>query len=308
MTDRPAVSVIVPVYRSEKTLTPLYERIVRTFEPMKLPFEIIFVEDAGGDDSWDVIGRLAKSDRRVKGFRMGRNFGQHNALLCGIREAAGQTIVTLDDDLQHPPEEIPKLLERLAAGADVVYGRPIKESHGIWRNMVVAFTKCLMKHAMGLKNTGEVSAFRAFRTRLRDAFTGFNHNYVSVDVLLSWATQRFDSVTVEHHPRAEGKSNYTLRKLVRHALNLITGFSSAPLRLASLIGMLAVLLGVGVLVYVIAVFFIVGRVVPGFAFLASIIAIFSGTQLFALGIIGEYLARMHSSSLQRPPYVVAESA
>ena len=302
----PNLTVLVPVYRSEKTIQLLYERTRGALDQAGVTFELLLVEDAGGDHAWDIVQQIARRDPRVRGLRLGRNFGQHNALLCGIREAQGDLIVTLDDDLQHPPEEIPKLLERIKSGADVVYGKPARDRHSFWRNVTSVVTKSILKRVMGISNASDVGAFRAFHTHLREAFVHFDHPYVNIDVLLSWGTSRFDSVFVGHDSRIEGKSTYTFRKLARHAGNLLTGFSSGPLRVASWLGFAAMFLGLSVLIYVLIVFFAVGRVVPGFAFLASLIAIFSGTQLFTIGIIGEYLARIHTSSLKRPAYLVQE--
>jgi undecaprenyl-phosphate 4-deoxy-4-formamido-L-arabinose transferase len=236
-----------------------------------------------------------------------RNYGQHNALLCGIRAAAYDTIVTMDDDLQHPPEEIHLLLGALGRGCDVVYGTPASVQHNTWRSMASWLTKLALKNTMGAETARDISAFRVFRTRLRDAFAHYQNPYVSIDVLLTWGTTRFGSVTVRHDPRLVGETNYTFRKLVSHALNLVTGFSVLPLRIASLLGFTFALFGLFVLIYVIGRYLIQGGSVPGFPFLASTIAIFSGVQLFALGIIGEYLARMHFRLLDRPSYVVQDS-
>jgi hypothetical protein len=148
-----------------------------------------------------------------------------------------------------------------------------------------------------------VSAFRIFRTQLREAFAGYQTPFVSIDVLLTWATTRFGSVMVPFEPRRSGSSNYTFTKLVRHALDMMTGFSTAPLQLASLIGFSCTLFGIGVFFYVFGRYCLEGSV-PGFPFLASIIAIFSGAQLFALGVIGEYLARMHFRTMNRPVYII----
>jgi undecaprenyl-phosphate 4-deoxy-4-formamido-L-arabinose transferase len=159
---------------------------------------------------------------------------------------------------------------------------------------------------MGTKAATQVSAFRAFPTRLRAAFAEFRSPSVSIDVLLTWATARFTAVEVKHAPRLVGNSNYTARKLITHAFNLMTGFSTRPLQLASLMGFLFTLFGLGVLVWVVGRYLISGSAVPGFAFLASIIAIFSGAQMFTLGIFGEYLARMYGRTMERPAYVVFE--
>jgi undecaprenyl-phosphate 4-deoxy-4-formamido-L-arabinose transferase len=159
---------------------------------------------------------------------------------------------------------------------------------------------------MGVETARRVSAFRAFRASLRRAFENYQSPLVSIDVILTWGTRRFSYVSVEHRPRAMGRSQYTFRSLVTHALTVATGFSTLPLRLASLFGFCFTLLGIAVLAYVVGTYFVRGRGVPGFAFLASIIAIFTGAQFFALGIIGEYLARMHSRMMERPAYAVAE--
>lgn len=298
------LSVIIPVYNSESSLRPLHDRLSASLPSIADEYEIVFVNDGSRDGSWQILEELAHSDHRVRTFDMMRNYGQHNALLCGIRAAQYDTIVTIDDDLQHPPEEIPKLLDRLQQGADVVYGTPEHEQHDFLRNLASMATKISMRSAMGVSMAQDVSAFRAFRTSLRDAFASYHSMYVCIDVLLAWGTTRFDAVTVRHEPREYGRSQYTFTKLCIHAVNMITGFSVLPLRLASMTGFFFTLIGFGVLVYILLLYFIYHASPAGFPFLASIIAIFAGVQLFALGIIGEYMARMHYRLMDRPPYTV----
>jgi glycosyltransferase involved in cell wall biosynthesis len=299
------ISVVVPVYRSAPTLELLVKRLTPVLHKAAEHHEIILVEDGGLDSSWSVIEALAASNPRVKGIRLSRNYGQHNALLCGIRAANYPVVVTLDDDLQHPPEEIPLLLAQLEAGFDVVYGAPEREQHSFLRDKASVITKIVLQNAMGAQTARHVSAFRAFRCALRDAFAAYQSPFVSIDVLLTWGTTRFTHITVRHDPRAVGVSNYTLRKLFTHAMNMVTGFSTIPLQIASFVGFGFTALGIVLFCYVVARYFIDGTSVPGFPFLASIIAIFSGAQLFALGTIGEYLARMHFRSMGRPAYAVA---
>ena len=233
-----------------------------------------------------------------------RNYGQHNALLCGIRAARYDVIVTMDDDLQHPPEEIPKLLAKLAEGYDVVYGAPRELPHGLLRNLASTMTKMALQGAVGAETARRISAFRAFRTELREAFRTFSGPYVSIDVLLTWGTTRFTHVFVRHEPRMIGESNYTFRKLLTHALNMMTGFSTLPLQVASLIGFAIMVFGVFILALVVVRYLVDNSGAAGFPFLASIIALFSGAQLFALGVIGEYLARMHFRLMDRPSYTI----
>jgi len=306
MVSRDRLSIVIPVYNSEKILAELVAQLEQTLYPLNVNYEVILVNDGSRDRSWEVIGRLVQDYPWVHGINLMRNYGQHNALLCGIRAAQHEIIITMDDDLQHPPEEIPKLLDKLAEGYDVVYGTPQKENHGLWRDLTSQATKLALQSAMGAETARNVSAFRAFRTQVRDAFANYQSPFVSIDVLLTWGTTRFAAIPVRHDPRRGGESNYTFRKLVTHALNMMTGFSVLPLQLASLIGFAFTLFGLGVLVYVVGRYLIQGGSVPGFPFLASIIAIFSGAQLFALGIIGEYLARMHFRMMERPTYTVGE--
>ena len=298
------ISVIVPVYNSQETLRLLLARLVPILEKLTAHHEIILVNDGSRDDSWPVIEKLSGDYPTVVGFDMMRNYGQHNALLCGIRAARFDKIVTLDDDLQNPPEEVPALLAKLDEGYDVVYGKPEAMTHGLWRNLASKITKAVLQKAMGADTAGNISAFRVFRTVVRGAFSTYRSPFVSIDVLLTWGTTRFTAIAVKHEPRTVGVSNYTLRKLFVHALNMVTGFSTWPLQLASMIGFLFTLIGLGILLFVIAMRLFHGVAAPGFAFLASVIALFSGAQLFALGIIGEYLARLHFRTMERPTYTV----
>jgi glycosyltransferase involved in cell wall biosynthesis len=302
----PSVSVVVPVYNSEQSLPLLCERLYKVLPEITDHFEIVLVNDGSRDGSWEVICRLVERYPHVQGICMMRNYGQHNALLCGIRAARHELIVNMDDDLQHPPEMIIPLIKRFTEGYDVVYGVPMEEQHGLLRDLASQITKLALQSAMGAEVARNTSAFRVFRTQLRDAFAQYRSPYVSIDVLLTWATTRFSSVKVRHDLRRLGQSNYTFRKLVTHAFNMMTGFSTMPLQIASLVGLAFAVFGLLVLSYVVGRYLIQGGSVAGFPFLASVIAIFSGAQLFALGIIGEYLARMHFRMMDRPTYTVRE--
>ncbi len=299
---KPSLSVVVPVYNSEGSLRMLVERLAPVLASCASAYELILVDDCSRDASWRVIGELGRELNWVRGFNLMRNYGQHNALLCGIRAARHDVTVTIDDDLQNPPEEIPRLLAALA-DRDVVYGTPEHERHGLFRDLASQVTKLVLQKSMGAQTARQVSAFRAFRTELRSAFANYQSEFVSIDVLLTWGTTRFTAIAVRHDARTIGASNYALRKLMTHTLNMVTGFSVLPLQLASVIGFVFTLLGFALLVYV-GVSYVLRPAPPGFPFLASIVALFSGAQLFALGIIGEYLARMHFRMLDRPCYAV----
>ena len=304
---KPTCSVVIPVYNSERSLPLLVERLHAVLPTLCSQYEIILVNDDSRDGSWHAIQALCAADPRVLGIDLMRNFGQHNALLCGIRQARYELILTLDDDLQNPPEEAPKLFARIAEGFDVVYGAPAAERHGFWRDISSRLIKKVLNKLMNIKSAATVSAFRLFRAEICQAFSDYKGAFVSIDVLLSWGTTRFASVIVDHQEREHGKSNYSFRKLMNHALTLITGFSNTPLRFASLIGFVFTVFGIIVLLYVLISYLVRGGSLPGFPFLASIISIFSGVQLFALGIFGEYLGRMFSRTLNKPVYIVRQS-
>ncbi|HET9915254.1 MAG TPA: glycosyltransferase family 2 protein [Anaerolineales bacterium] len=298
------LSVVVPVYKGETLIEPLVVQLGRVLPTFAENYEVILVNDGSPDHSWQVIQRLAREYTWVRGICMMRNYGQHNATLCGVRAACYEVIVTMDQDLQHPPEEIPLLLAKLDEGYDVVYGAPRKLPQALWRNVMTAAIKWILAKVIGLPSVHNVSAFRAFRTNLRDAFVNFQSPSLILDVLLSWGTTRFTSVQVDI-VQAE-RTNYNLTMLIRTAMLILIGYSTLPLRFASWLGFAMTLFGLGVFVYVLIVYFTAGSL-PGFPFLASIIALFSGAQLFALGIFGEYLARMFDRSMDRPPYVIQET-
>jgi len=301
---KPTLSVVVPVYCSQLSLKPLTERLLTVLPTIAEEYEVILVNDGSKDASWQIIQELMRTSPAVVGINLMRNYGQHNALLCGIRQAKYELIVTMDDDLQHDPALIPVLLDQLNEGHEVVYGAPVAEMHGIWRDFASVITKATLSTVMNAKSARHVSAFRIFFTYLRDAFANYQGSLVSLDVLLTWGTSRFSYVEVPYNKREMGVSHYTFRKLVIHALNLMTGFSTLPLRLATAIGFLFLFFGILILLDVLIRYFMQGVVVQGFTFLASIVVIFSGVQLFTLGIMGEYLARMYIRLMDKPTYTV----
>jgi glycosyltransferase involved in cell wall biosynthesis len=297
------ISVVIPVYNSHETLRELVTRLGQVLPDLCNQYEVLLVNDGSRDRSWEVIRELSCEFPFLRGINMMRNYGQHNALLCGIRSASYAVIVTMDDDLQHPPEQIAKLITRLAEGYDVAYGIPKDLPHSLWRNLFSKLTKRMLATIMGIPEVREIGSFRAFRTSLRNAFTGYQSPNVIIDVLLSWGTSRFGTVLVEEKPRAVGKSNYTVRKLFAHAMLILTGFSTGPLRFTSYLGFTFTLIGIGIFLFVLISYLTAGSI-PGFPFLASMVAIFSGVQLFAIGILGEYLGRVFDRSTDRPTYVI----
>lgn len=305
------VSVVIPCYRSESTLRELVARLLETLGRLAVDgvvgaYEIILVVDGSPDGSEDVARTLAEGSARVSTMALRRNFGQHNALVAGIRVARHEVVVTLDDDLQHPPEEIALLLQELEDPAvDLVYAVPEVEEHGALRSLASRSVKAALRLS-GIKNAAWVGAFRAFRTDLREGFSAVNDAHVNLDVLLSWITTRVRPVRVRMDQRTHGRSSYGFRRLARHTLNMVTGYGTAPLKLATWLGFALGLLGAVMLVIVLVRFLIQETTVPGFTTLAALISLFAGAQMVSIGIIGEYLGRQHFRSMSRPMYVVRD--
>jgi glycosyltransferase involved in cell wall biosynthesis len=299
-------SVVIPVYRGEDTLETLAARLAKVLPTCAEEFEVLFVNDGSPDHSWDVIESLTQQYSWARGIKLMRNFGQENATLCGIREACYEIVVTMDDDLQHDPADLPKLLAKLNEGYDVVYGVPRVRGQVWWKSILSAIVKWAISSVMGVSTIRDISAYKAFRSELKQAFDTITSHDVQIDVLLSWGATRFASVEIEEAPRTVGTSNYNFAKLVKVSLLVLTNYTTFPLRVASIFGFLFTIVGFFVLLYVIGVYFTVGSI-PGFTFLVSAVSIFSGVQLFALGIIGEYLARMFERSSGRPPYVIQKT-
>ena len=265
---------------------------------------MILVDDGSGDDTWLAIEELAAEHTWVRGLALLRNYGQHNAILAGLREARLPYVLTIDDDLQNPPDQVRHLVAALHDGIDLVYGTPREHPHGAARNISSRLTKRMMAVALGSEVHPRSSAFRLFRRELVDASGSVQDPFVSIDVLLSWATTRIAVVEVEFAARESGESGYGFRRLATHAINMITGYSTRPLRWVSLMGFLCATFGFALLAYVIARFALGDSDVAGFTFLAAAITLFSGVQLLSLGVLGEYLGRMHFRSMGRPPFVV----
>lgn len=301
------ISVVIPCYRSSAMLPELVERLHKTLHSgngFVDAYEIILVVDGSPDETYAVARGLELATPEVRAVLLRRNYGQHNALLAGIARAAYEIVVTMDDDLQHRPEELERLLAPLQDPlVDLVYGVPQAEEHGVMRSLASRTVKSALAWA-GVDNAKHVSALRAFRTDLRDGFSHIADAFASVDVVLSWTTSGVRKVPVAMDKRAVGRSNYSLSRLFRHALTMVTGYSTVPLRFVTWLGAACGALGVVLLSVVLYGFITGSTTVAGFTTLASMIALFSGAQMISIGILGEYIGRMHFRGMQRPTYLV----
>jgi len=301
----PDLSVVIPVFRAEDCLPELYRRLKESIEPITHDFEIILVEDCGGDKSWSLIEGIVRSDKRVRGVRLSRNFGQHAATICGIEKASGRWVVTLDDDLEQGPEDIVRLYQKSQEGFSLVYGIYPERSHMGWRNLTSALARKLFALAIPSLNYAYTS-FRIIDGRLARELCQFDSSFPFIDGYLSWLTNNYATVEVQHSPRVAGKSNYTFRKLFTHTINIFVTFSDLPLKLASWLGMVCSSLGVVWLLIILLGKLFGSITVSGFASIMAAIVFFGGIQLFVLGVFGEYLGRINFKTSKKPLYLVAE--
>ncbi len=300
------VTIVVPVYRSVATINSLYSRIVDSLNNTNIVFEIVFVEDCGGDESWEYILALSTSDTRVRGIQLSRNFGQHAATLCGIAESNGAWIVTIDDDLESRPEDIEILITEALKGYDIVYGVYEQRKHAVWRNITSKIVRWLFRKAIPSLNY-EYTSFRVIKREIAKELASFESPFPFIDGYLSWLTNKCSTVVVSHDNRIYGRSNYSFRRLLLHAMNIVVTFSDLPLKLASYLGFASFLAGSCWIMFILIRYLMVGISVSGFTSLMIAILFFSGIQLLMLGIFGEYLGRINFKTSRKPLYLIRQS-
>ncbi len=304
------LSIVIPVYQSEKILSQLVtemQRVMDTLQTIRNSYEIIFVCDQSPDNSWQVIQSLSTHFPEVKGILLRINAGQHNALMAGFSEATGKIIVTMDDDLQHSPSDIPALLDAIHAGKDVVYAQFKKRKHALWKRMGSGLNDIVAGYLLQKPKGLYLSPFRAMKAAIRDDILRYRGPYVYVDGLILSVTQNIAMIDVDHYDRAIGNSGYSFRKSVSLWLKMATNFSIVPLRITSFLGLLFASIG-----FVLALLFIIqkltlDRMPTGWSSLIVTILIIGGVQLLALGMLGEYLGRVLLTLNVRPQYVIGET-
>ena len=296
-------SVVVPVFNSENNLNELFDRINKVFNELDKKFEIIFIEDGGSDRSWEVLTKLKKENPEIiTAIKLNKNFGQHNATICGFNFAKGEFIITLDDDLQNPPEEIKKLIAACQEKeSDVVYGVYEKKKHTRMRNIGSASIKMTSKKF--LKGTGKGSSFRLIKREIINKITEHHHHFVFIDEILLWYTDSFSFVFVEHHKRPEGKSGYSSRKLFTLISDLIYFYTNIPLKIMVYGGLI-----VSFVSLVLGIQFIIKKLffdIPlGYTSLIVTILFSTSIIVFSLGVIGGYLSRIYLVQNKKPSYIV----
>ena len=302
--SQPTYSIVVPVFNSEDTLEELFERTKKVFEERESTFEFIFVEDCGRDNSWDVLKKMkAAHPDLITAIKLHRNYGQHNATICGFGFARGEIVITIDDDLQHPPEEIPKLIEKhQEEGADIVYGVFRKKQHSTVSNIGSRSAKATSK--MLLKGTGKGSSLRLINKEIVDKLLEHIVHFVFIDQLLLWHTNDLAFVEVEHHKRKVKRSGYTSKKLFMLVSDLTYFYTNIPLKIMVWGGLL-----MSLVFFLFGLRFILQKwlfnvTVPGYTSTIVVILFSTGIIVFSLGVIGGYLSRIYMMQNKKPPFTI----
>lgn len=308
--EAPYLSFVIPVYGSEKVLPELVKRLDAVMDTMaatRRNYEVIFVCDCSPDRSWAVIQQLSATHPWVRGILLRMNAGQHNALMAGFAEARGQVVMTMDDDLQHSPSDIPTLLAELDSGRDVVYARFRNRQHASWKIWGSRLNDKVAGYLMNKPADLYLSPFRAMRAAIVRDILRYRGPYVYVDGLVLSMTRNIGTVEVEHHDRFAGDSGYSLKKSISLWLKMATNFSIVPLRLTSFAGL--VLAGLGFLFAILLVIqkFTLDAMPIGWSSLIVTILIIGGMQLVALGMLGEYLGRVLLTLNSRPQFVIGDT-
>ncbi len=302
-------SIIIPVYNSERTIVELCNRLITVFDKViQKPVEIILVNDGSHDNSWQIMKNIHNEDQRIKIIRLSRNFGQHSALFCGLKFAKGDYVITMDDDLQHPPEEIPKLIQFMIDNPDMdaVIGQYESKKHSWWRNLGSTIMKQIMQSIYGLKRKHKSSSFKLIRSKIAKEMTATTAHRPRIGQLLVFATNNIGYIEVRHDLRKYGNSGYSLVRLAKDFLSNIINNSVFILHLTSMVGFVSAFISVALFLYYLVKYLTVGIAVSGFTSIVLINLFYFGIILFSLGVVGEYLIRILFETKGYPQFVIKE--
>ena len=301
------VSYVIPCYRSEKTLEGVVSEIKETMQKLqKYSFEIVLVNDSSPDNTWQTIQKICGENDNVVGINLSKNFGQHAALMAGMRETVGDYVVCLDDDGQTPANEVDKLLNALEEGNDAVYAKYGNKKHSAFRNLGSRVNDLMARMMLGKPKELFVSSYFGVKRFVVEDMLRYQNSYPYVIGLVLRATKNIVNVDVTHREREEGRSGYTLKKLLGLWFNGFTAFSVTPLRIATVIGIFCAFVGFVYAVYVFVRRLIAPTYVLGFSSLMCVILFVGGMLMIMLGLVGEYIGRIYISLNNSPQYVVRE--
>lgn len=300
------LSIVVPVYRSAPILPQLVEQIHAEMckEGLSGNFELLLINDASPDNSWEVICSLAATYPFIRGIALRRNFGQHNAIMAGLNYAGGDFVVLMDDDLQHPPHAIGDMVRALAEGYDVCYTNYLNRQHAVWKKLGSRFNDWVATHLLGKPKGLYLSSFKGLRKDVVREVIRYDGPYAYVDGLILDVTRSITTIDIEHQERHEGEGNYNLRRSVSLWLKMATSFSVLPLRLATYAGFTLAALSLVMIIFIVVQKLLHPEFPRGWTSLIATVLFIGGIQTLCIGMIGEYLGRTYLKLNRKPQFVV----
>jgi undecaprenyl-phosphate 4-deoxy-4-formamido-L-arabinose transferase len=301
------VSIVVPVFNEEKNLPLLHQRLTQALEKLGKNYEIILVDDGSSDGSKNVLKEIVSKDSHVQILFLTRNFGQHGAVIAGFKKSTGDIVITLDGDLQNPPEEIPKLISKMEEGFDVVGGIRQHRQDSLFRKISSFITNHIASTVVGKKMFDCGCMLRAYRRQVILELLEYNDVSIFIPALTASIADRFVEIPVRHEPRHEGKSKYHLFRLMTIYFDLITGYSPIPIQLVTLFGIFSSVSGFIFIIFVTIRRFVSGpELTEGLFAMVAILVFFMGQVFLVLGLIGEYISRIYLEIRKRPKFLIKE--
>lgn len=302
----PYISVVSPVYKGEKMVHELVSRIVNNISPITNNFEIVLVNDASPDNSWEIILKECKEDKRVKGINLSRNFGQHRAITAGLNYAKGEWVVVMDCDLQDRPEEIPKLFHKAEEGWDIVLGRRVERKDNFLKRLSSTLFYVVFRSLSGIRVDKTVANFGIYRHTVIDAVLKMEERDRDFAMLVNYVGFKSVSIPIEHGSRFEGKSSYSISKLLDLSFAIIVSNTNRPLRYMVTIGFLLSLFSIIIALYNVVAYFSGWIDVPGFTSTIFSIWFVGGMLMMQLGIVGVYIGKVFNQVKGRPLYFIMD--
>ncbi len=304
--DKKDISVIIPIYNEAENLLELYKRLIASVLKISRSYEIIFIDDGSSDNSLEILRSLKNKDKNVRIIKFTRNFGQQSAVLAGFRHCKGETIVQLDADLQNPPEEISKLIQKLNEGYDMVSGVRKNRQDFFLRRLCSNFLFKLVSKLMGKNIMVDISSFRVMKRGVIEKINQCKDKSKFLSALVSWMGIPSARIEVEHSGRLYGQTKYSTGKLFQSAMDIITGFSRLPLRMVTYLGFFGATIGFILMIFLLIQRYVRGVMYDGLTVLTALFSLFAGVQLLSIGILGEYIGRIYSQVQDRPDYIIED--
>lgn len=298
------ISVVVPIYNEEKNIRELNKRLIKSINLISSLFEIIYIDDGSTDNSLEILKDLQSKEKNIRIIKFTRNFGQQSAVLSGFRNSRGEIIIQLDGDLQNPPEEIPRLLQKLNEGYDIVSGIRENRQDSLLRKLCSSLLFFIVSKLMGKNIKLDMSSFRVMKRGVIEKIDQCQDKSKYMAALVSWFGVSNAQVEVEHSRRFYGKTKYSAAKLIQVGIDIITGFSRLPLRVVTYLGFFGATMGFMLTLFLLFQRYVKGIMLDGLTVMTALFSLFAGVQLLSIGILGEYIGRIYSQVQDRPEYII----